>query len=108
MLHANVRDGHFYHIHSLGDARYPFVAANGSEPLRDGFVETRGGNLHGMRNALHIPDRDSARPRWHDGKVSYSPFVRHIAVSSAFLTTLRTVADGLTLGNEVIARTAAI
>jgi len=79
MLHPNVGNRYLHHAWTLRDPFHPLVAAQSRYTARDCFVERPGHHLNGVRNAVQILNRHSARAERHRRKVSYSLFVRHNA-----------------------------
>jgi hypothetical protein len=65
VLDAHVRNRHPYDVMPLRDAGDPLVTADCSETVRHGLVERGRRDLNGMRDAVHVLDRDAARADWH-------------------------------------------
>jgi hypothetical protein len=61
VLDANVRDRD---LHEVKPAQ--FLAANCGESLCHGMVQSRGRNLDGVPNAVHVLNRDAARSDRHE------------------------------------------
>jgi hypothetical protein len=77
MLNANIRDRHLYYARTLRHAGDPLVTPKRRQTSRDGFVQCGRHDLDGMRDAVRILNRHSARADRHIGHISYSLFIRH-------------------------------
>lgn len=77
MLDTNICDRHLNNVEPLSDSGNPFVGSNGCEPLSNGLIERGRCDFDGVRDAVHVLNRYTARTDWHGGKVSYSLFVRY-------------------------------
>jgi len=60
VVDAYFRDRHLDDVESLSDPGDPFVTSDRSETLGHGFIQGGRRNLDGMRDAVHVPDRDAA------------------------------------------------
>jgi hypothetical protein len=78
VFHADVCNGNLDYIEALRDARYPFICADGRQPLCNGFVQSGCRHFNGMRHPVQVSDRYAAGADWHTAKISYSPFIRHM------------------------------
>jgi len=60
MVDANICNRDLYCIQSFRDVRDPFIPADCRETLSYRFVASCRRDFDGMRNAIHIADRDAA------------------------------------------------
>ena len=70
-------DRHLDDIEPLSDAHYPFVASNCREPLGHRLVQRGRRDSDGVRDAVHVLDRDAAGSDWRGGRDIITPFVRY-------------------------------
>jgi len=74
---GNVDGGDADDVEAVGDGADPVFAVERGEGESDGFVESGGGDLSGVLDAVHVEEGDAARASGHGGKIAYSLFVRH-------------------------------
>ena len=81
MIHGNVGDPYLHRVEAIGNSADPLIAANRSQAKRNGFIETRSCDFHGVSNAFQIGNGDFAGANRHSsldkGKIAYSLFIRH-------------------------------
>jgi hypothetical protein len=88
MLDPDIRNRYLHDARTLRDPGDPFVASKRRHTSRDSFIQRGRHDLDGVRDAVHILKRDSARADGHIRQsiifALYSPFVMPYAYANNY------------------------